>query len=249
MPKIQEVQAREILDSRGNPTVEVDIRLEDGSFGRAAVPSGASTGQFEALELRDQGSRFRGKSVFKAVSNIHRIIAPALKGADAADQEGIDRRMIELDGTENKSRLGANAVLGVSMAVARAAAAARGQTLFDYLGKGQGCLLPLPEIQIIGGGAHANWRIDVQDFLLIAVGAKQYAETLEMTFDVYHAAGDILKERNRFFGVLYGLTQASDLGTLFFGNYECCGPIGTTVHFQTRGKSFQGSSQRRRRTM
>ena len=198
---ITSIEAFQIFDSRGNPTIEVVVALENGTRGRGLVPSGASTGQFEALELRDQGHRFRGKSVFEAVSNIHRIIAPALKGADAADQEGIDRRMIELDGTENKSRLGANAILGVSMAVARAAAAARGQALFDYLGKGQGCLLPLPEIQIIGGGAHANWRIDVQDFLLIAVGAKQYAETLEMTFDVYHTAGDILKERNRYFGI------------------------------------------------
>jgi len=199
--KIETIEAYQIFDSRGNPTIEVEVALEDGTRGCGLVPSGASTGQFEALELRDGGSRFRGKSVLKAVSNIHRLIAPALRGWDASDQEGIDRRMIHLDGSENKSRLGANAILGVSMAAARAAAAARNQALFDYLGNGRGCLLPLPEIQIIGGGAHANWRIDVQDFLLIAVGAKQYAETLEMTFNVYHAAGDMLKERSRYFGL------------------------------------------------
>ncbi len=199
--KISSIEAFQIFDSRGNPTVEVAVSLKNGARGCGLVPSGASTGQFEALELRDGDSRFRGKSVLKAVSNIDRIVAPALRGWDASDQQGIDWCMIELDGTENKSRLGANAILGVSMAVARAAAASRGQALFDYLGKGRGCLLPLPEIQIIGGGAHANWRIDVQDFLLIAIGAKHYPQTLEMTFNVYHAAGDMFKERNRYFGL------------------------------------------------
>ena len=165
------------------------------------VPSGASTGQFEALELRDGESRFRGQSVFNAVRNIHNEIGPALNGTDVSEQEKIDHCMIELDGTDNKSRLGANAILGVSMATARAAAVFQGKTLFDYLGHGQGCLLPLPEIQIIGGGAHANRRIDVQDFLLVAHGAKSYAESLEMTFNVYHATGDMFKARNRFYGL------------------------------------------------
>lgn len=159
--KIETIEAFQIFDSRGNPTVEVEVLLADGSRGAGLVPSGASTGQYEALELRDAEARFRGKSVYKAVDNIHREIAPALKGQDAFNQEGVDRHMIELDGTENKNRLGANAILGVSIAVASAAAASRGQALYDYLGSGQGCLLPLPEIQIIGGGAHANWRTDV----------------------------------------------------------------------------------------
>jgi enolase len=198
---IESIDAFQIFDSRGNPTVEVEVTLKNGSRGTGLVPSGASTGQYEALELRDRISRFRGMSVFKAVNNIRTEIAPALKGKDACDQEGIDHCMIELDGTANKSRLGANAILGVSMAAAKAAAVAEGKALFDYLGKGQGYLLPLPEIQIFGGGAHANWRIDVQDFLLIANGAKNYAESLEMTFNVYHAAADILKERNHYCGL------------------------------------------------
>jgi enolase len=199
--QIESINAFQIFDSRGNPTVEVEVTLKNGTRGSGLVPSGSSTGQYEALELRDGESRFRGKSVLKAVNNIHTEIAPALKGKDVCDQEGVDRCMIELDGTDNKSRLGANAILGVSMATAKAAANSQGKSLFDYLGKGQGYLLPLPEIQIIGGGAHANWRIDVQDFLLIANGAKNYAESLEMTFNVYHAAGDILKERNLYYGL------------------------------------------------
>jgi len=199
--KIKSIDAFQIFDSRGNPTVEVEITLENGITGRGLVPSGASTGQYEALELRDGNSRFRGKSVLRAVANIRKEIAPLLAGADVEDQENIDRRMIELDGTENKQRLGANAILGVSMAAARAAAAAQGKALFDYLGREEGCLLPLPEIQIIGGGAHADWRIDIQDFMLVAVGAERYADTLEMTFNVYHAAGDILKERGQYAGI------------------------------------------------
>ena len=199
--KIETIEAFQIFDSRGNPTVEVEVVLTDGSRGAGLVPSGASTGQYEALELRDAEARFRGKSVFKAVDNVHSEIAPSLKGQDVFNQEGIDRRLIELDGTENKNRLGANAILGVSMAVARAAAVSRSLPLYEYLGNGQGCLLPLPEIQIIGGGAHANWRTDVQDFLLIANGAGSYAETLEMTYNVYHTLGDLLKKRNRYYGL------------------------------------------------
>jgi len=199
--KIKSIDAFQIFDSRGNPTVEVEITLENGITGSGLVPSGASTGQYEALELRDGNSRFRGKSVLQAVANIREEIAPLLTGAKVDDQERIDRRMIELDGTENKQRLGANAILGVSMAAARAAAAAQGRALFDYLGRSKGSLLPLPEIQIIGGGAHADWRIDIQDFMLVAVGASHYADTLEMTFNVYHAAGDILKERRQYAGI------------------------------------------------
>jgi enolase 1/2/3 len=199
---IASISAWQIFDSRGNPTVEAEVTLEDGVHGRGSVPSGASTGQFEAVELRDRDpARFRGKSVFKAIANVEEIIAPALRGRDVFDQSGLDQAMIELDGTPNKSRLGANAILSVSMAAANAAAAARGEPLFASLGNGKGNLLPLPEIQILGGGAHANWRTDVQDFLLIAPGARSFAEVMEITHDVYHAAGDILKKSGKFFGV------------------------------------------------
>lgn len=197
---ITSISAWQIFDSRGNPTVEAEIKLENGVSGRGSVPSGASTGQFEAVELRDRNpARFRGKSVFKAIANVQDIISPALRGHHIFDQAGIDQTMIELDGTPNKSRLGANAILSVSMAAANAAAAARGLPLFASLGPGN--LLPLPEIQILGGGAHANWRTDVQDFLLIAPAARNFAEVMEITHNVYHAAGDILKQRGKYFGV------------------------------------------------
>jgi enolase len=198
--KIRSVTAFQIYDSRGNPTVEAEVTLDNGATGRGLVPSGASTGQFEVLELRDgDPKRFRGKSVFKAIENIHREIAPGVIGRDALDQRGLDEALIALDGTPDKSRLGANAVLAVSMAAANAAAAARDVPLFRSLG--DGTLLPLPEIQIFGGGAHANWRTDVQDFLVIATGAKSYEETLEITFNVFHSAGDLMKERGAYFGV------------------------------------------------
>ena len=199
--KIESIEAFQIFDSRGNPTVEVDITLENGVTGRGLVPSGASTGQYEALELRDGTSRFRGKFVFQALANVHTEIAPLLKGRDVYDQEQLDHLMIDLDGTRNKRRLGANAILGVSMAAARAAAISQGKALYDYLGGGKGYLLPLPEIQIIGGGAHADWRIDIQDFMLVAVGAENYSQALEMTFNVYHATGDILKELRLYAGI------------------------------------------------
>jgi len=200
--KIDSISAWQIFDSRGNPTVEAEVVLEGGVSGRGSVPSGASTGQFEAVELRDRDSgRFRGKSVFKAIANVSDVIAPALRGRDVFDQGGLDQTMIELDGTPNKSRLGANAILSVSMAAANAAAAARQKPLFASLGNENGNLLPLPEIQILGGGAHANWRTDVQDFLLIATGARNFAEVMEITHNVYHAAGDILKKNGKFFGV------------------------------------------------
>ncbi|HKW30588.1 MAG TPA: phosphopyruvate hydratase [Verrucomicrobiae bacterium] len=200
--KITSISAYQVFDSRGNPTLETEVGLENGMRGRGTVPSGASTGQFEALELRDgDAKRYRGKSVFKAIANVQDILAPALQGCDVFDQAGLDQAMITLDGTPNKGRLGANALLGISMAAAQAAAAAQGEPLFAYLGHGRGNLLPLPEIQILGGGAHANWRTDVQDFLLIANGARSYAEVMEMTHNVYHAAGDILKQRGKYFGV------------------------------------------------
>jgi len=199
---IDSIDAFQIFDSRGNPTLEVAVRLADGTTGRGLVPSGASTGQFEALELRDgDPARFRGKSVFKAADNVRREIAPALRGTDVRDQAALDHRMIELDGTPGKSRLGANALLGVSMAIADAAARAQRLPLHRWLGGGAGRRLPLPEIQIIGGGAHAEWRTDIQDFLVIANGAASYEEALEMTFGVYHAAGDIMKRLGRRYGL------------------------------------------------
>ena len=200
--KIESIDAYQIFDSRGNPTVEAVVTLGNGVTGIGTVPSGASTGQYEALELRDRDTaRFRGKSVYQAIENIKTDIFGELKNRSVFDQKGIDQAMIELDGTENKRRLGANAILAVSMAAAHAAARARNVPLFYYLGGGKGNLLPLPEIQIIGGGAHANWRTDVQDFLLIATGARTYRETLEITHNVYHATGDILKERGRYYGL------------------------------------------------
>jgi enolase len=160
--KIETISAWQIYDSRGFPTVEAEVRLENGARGVGIAPSGASTGQFEALELRDQNpKKFRGKSVFKAITNIQIEIAPTLRGENVFDQAALDKKLIELDGTPNKSRLGANAILPVSMAAANAAANASGKALYEHLGNGQGTLLPIPEIQIIGGGAHANWRTDV----------------------------------------------------------------------------------------
>lgn len=197
--KIRSIDAFQIFDSRGNPTLEAEVTLQNGAVGRGLVPSGASTGQFEALELRDgDPSRFRGKSVFQAIENVRGEIARELTGRDVFDQRGLDEAMIALDGTPAKSRLGANAILGVSMALADAAAKARELPLFRSLG--HGTTLPLPEIQILGGGAHAHWRIDIQDFLVIATGATSYQETLEITSNVFHAAGDILKSRGALFG-------------------------------------------------
>lgn len=197
--KIASIDALQIFDSRGNPTVEAHVILENGIRGRGLVPSGASTGQFEALELRDgDDRRFRGKSVFRAIENIQREIGPCVIGRDISDQRALDEALIALDGTPGKSRLGANAILGVSMAAADAAAQARGVPLFRSLG--DGTTLPFPEIQILGGGAHANWRIDVQDFLVMATGAKTYEETLEITFEVFHAAADLMRRKGKLYG-------------------------------------------------
>ena len=192
---IRKVQAREILDSRGNPTVEVEVFLSDGSFARAAVPSGASTGVYEALELRDgDKGRYLGKGVLKAVAHVNIDIAEVVRDLDASDQAGVDRAMLALDGTEYKSRLGANAVLGVSMAVARAAAASAGMPLYRYLGGPSANLLPVPMFNILNGGVHANWQsTDLQEFMIAPVGAPNFREALRWGAETYHALKGVLK--------------------------------------------------------
>lgn len=196
MSMIEYVEAREILDSRGNPTVEVDVVLEDGSFGRAAVPSGASTGEHEAVELRDgDKSRYLGKGVLKAVENVNEIIAAEIEGMDALDQVALDRALIELDGTENKGKLGANAMLGVSMAVARAAADHLGLPLFKYLGAYKACTLPVPMANIINGGSHADNSVDFQEFMVMPVGAENFRSALRMTAEIFHNLKTVLKSR------------------------------------------------------
>ena len=193
---IVRIQGREILDSRGNPTVEVDVVLEAGDIGRAAVPSGASTGAHEAVELRDgDKSRYGGKGVRKAVGHVNKEIAAALRGAEATDQRGIDERLINLDGTANKSRLGANAVLGVSLAVARAAALAAGQPLYRYLAGDGELLLPVPMMNILNGGKHAQTKVDFQEFMVVPAGAPSYAEGLRWGAEVFHALKQTLHER------------------------------------------------------
>lgn len=194
MTEIIDVVAREILDSRGNPTVEVDVITGSGAFGRAAVPSGASTGKREALELRDKRvKRYAGKGVRKAVSNVNEEIASAIVGIDAADQVALDRKLIELDGTANKSRLGANAILGVSMAAARAAARAYGLPLFRYIGGINARYLPLPMMNIVNGGAHAANTLDIQEFMIVPVGSKSIADAVRMGAETFHSLKTILK--------------------------------------------------------
>ena len=215
--KIRSVHAHQVFDSRGNPTIEAIVELEDGTTGRGLVPSGASTGRHEALELRDgDPRRFLGRSVFRAIEHVEGEIARAVVGLDVFDQDNLDSCLIALDGTPNKSRLGANAILGVSMAAAQAAAAVRGEPLFEWLGKGHGRLLPLPEIQIFGGGRHANGRIDVQDFMIMALAARSYAETLEVAFNVYHAAGEVMRRR----GLLAGVADEGGYWPLFDSNEQ-----------------------------
>jgi enolase len=184
--QVDAVHARQILDSRGNPTVEVDVRLSSGAAGRAAVPSGASTGEFEATELRDGGDAFLGKGVTKAVGNVNGEIAESVRGRDASDQRGLDRALIELDGTPNKSRLGANAILGVSLAAAHAAAAEERQPLWRYLGGEAAHVLPVPMMNVINGGAHADNAIDFQEFMVVPVGATRFADALRMGTEVFH---------------------------------------------------------------
>jgi enolase len=199
--KISKVWAREILDSRGNPTVEVDVLLSDGASGRAAVPSGASTGQHEALELRDGEPRYGGRGVLKAVEHVNRVIGPKLRGRDARRQAEIDRFMIDLDGTPNKERLGANAILGVSLAVAKAAAAAAKQPLFRYLGGSRATTLPVPMMNILNGGVHADNSVDLQEFMVVPVGARTFAEALRMGAETFHALKAVLKEKGHSTGV------------------------------------------------
>ena len=195
MTIIQALGAREILDSRGNPTVEVEIELEDGTQARAAVPSGASTGAFEASELRDGGSRYLGKGVEKAVAFLNDEIAPEIIGFDAQDQRLIDAAMIELDGTKNKSRMGANAILGASLAVAKASAESADLSLFRYLGGPNAHLLPVPMMNILNGGAHADTNVDIQEFMIAPIGAPTFRESLRWGAEIYHALKAVLKKR------------------------------------------------------
>ena len=198
MPYIIDVYAREVMDSRGNPTIEVEVETESGAFGRAIVPSGASTGEREALELRDgDKSRFLGKGVLKAVENVNEVIAEAIIGMDVTDQNGIDRLMIELDGTHDKSKLGANAILGVSMAVARAAADYYGLPLYKYLGGFNAKVLPVPMMNVINGGAHSDAAIDFQEYMIMPVGATSVKEAIRMGAETFHALKKVLKARGQ----------------------------------------------------
>jgi enolase len=192
---IQKISAREILDSRGNPTVEVDVTLADGSFARAAVPSGASTGAFEAAELRDGGSRYLGKGVANAVDNVKNKIAPAVMGHDALDQRGLDTKMIELDATVNKSSLGANAILGVSLASAKAAAQSKNLPFYSFIGGPSANLLPIPMMNILNGGAHADTNVDIQEFMIAPIGASSFKEALRWGAEIYHNLKSVLKKR------------------------------------------------------
>ena len=195
MAIIEALGAREILDSRGNPTVEVEIQLEDGTQARAAVPSGASTGAFEAAELRDGGKRYLGKGVEKAVAFVNDEIAPEIIGLDSQDQRLVDGAMIELDGTKNKSRLGANAILGASLAVAKASADSADLSLFRYLGGPNAHLLPVPMMNILNGGAHADTNVDIQEFMIAPIGAPTFRESVRWGAEIYHALKSVLKKR------------------------------------------------------
>jgi enolase len=197
MAAISDIRARQILDSRGNPTVEADVVLESGASGRAAVPSGASTGEHEALELRDGGSEYMGKGVLGAVRNVEGPIADRVRGMDAGDQEAVDRAMIELDGSPNKGNLGANAILAVSMATARAAAADRRQPLYSYLGGDDATVLPVPLMNILNGGAHAANNVDFQEFMVVPVGADRFQDALRMGVEIFHSLAKVLKGQGK----------------------------------------------------
>ena len=202
MSYITDIWAREILDSRGNPTVEVDVMLDDGSFGRAAVPSGASTGAFEAVELRDGDStRYLGKGVLRAVANVNDVIAPELVGMDATDQRAIDSEMLAMDSSGNKGELGANAILGVSLAVAKAAAESTELTLYSYLGGANAHQIPVPMMNVLNGGAHADNNVDLQEFMIMPVGASTFSEALRMCAEIYHTLKGVLKARGLSTGV------------------------------------------------
>ena len=195
MSIIKEVKAREILDSRGNPTVEVEVKLDNSIIGRAAVPSGASTGAFEAAELRDGGKRYLGKGVQTAVKNVNEKLAPIVIGLKAEDQRNLDEQMIKLDGTKNKSNLGANAILGISLATARAAANSANQSLFKYLGGNDAKTLPVPMMNILNGGAHADTNVDIQEFMVAPIGAETFKESLRWGAEVYHSLKSVLKKK------------------------------------------------------
>src|SRR5512141_3150387 len=202
MSTIYDIQAREVLDSRGNPTVEVEVTLSGGAMGRAAVPSGASTGEHEALELRDgDKKRYLGKGVRKAVANVTDVIGPAVVGMDASDQAGLDARMIELDGTPTKAKLGANAILGVSLAAAKAAASAHELPLYRYVGGAGARTLPVPLMNILNGGAHADSNVDIQEFMVVPLGAPTFAEALRYGAEIFHALKKVLKSKGAATGV------------------------------------------------
>ena len=196
MSKIFKVNARQIFDSRGNPTVEVDVITESGSIGRAAVPSGASTGEHEAVELRDGGKKYMGKGVLSAIKNIHEIISPALIGCSVFDQKNIDKKMIELDGTSNKSKLGANSILGVSLACAKSASIEKSISLFKYLGSKKSNILPVPMMNIINGGSHSDAPISFQEFMIVPTNAKTFSHALQIGSEIFHNLKKILKSRN-----------------------------------------------------
>ena len=196
MNKIKNVLARQILDSRGNPTVEVDILLDNNFFGRAAVPSGASTGEYEANELRDQTDIYMGKSVFKAVNNINSLIAKNIIGLNPHDLQRIDSMMIELDGTKNKTKLGANAMLGVSMAVLHAAANSQQQNIYQYLNNDNEFIMPTPMMNILNGGSHADNNVDIQEFMIVPIGAKSFSNAIQMGVEIFHHLKNILIKKN-----------------------------------------------------
>ncbi len=225
MAIIDDVAAREILDSRGNPTVEVEVVLDDGTLGRAAVPSGASTGQFEAVELRDGGSRYGGKGVLKAVEAVNGPISQALVGFEADDQRAIDEMMIDLDGTENKANFGANAILGVSLAIAQAAAESAGLPLFRYVGGPNAHVLPVPMMNILNGGAHADSNVDVQEFMIAPIGADSFAEALRQGTEVYHALKAVLHER----GLSTGLGDEGGFAPNLSSNREALDLISVAI--------------------
>ncbi|MEU1985252.1 phosphopyruvate hydratase [Nocardia sp. NPDC019395] len=225
MAIIEQVGAREILDSRGNPTVEVEIALDDGTLTRAAVPSGASTGEHEAVELRDGGERYGGKGVQKAVEGVLDEIAPAVIGLDAVEQRTVDQALLDLDGTPDKSRLGANALLGVSLAVARAAAESSGLELFRYLGGPNAHVLPVPMMNILNGGAHADTGVDVQEFMVAPIGAPTFKESLRWGAEVYHALKAVLKEK----GLATGLGDEGGFAPDVAGTREALDLISVAV--------------------
>ena len=225
MASIEAVGAREILDSRGNPTVEVEVALDDGTIGRAAVPSGASTGAFEAVELRDGGDRYGGKGVQNAVTGVLDVIGPELVGFEASEQRLVDQRLQDLDGTANKERLGANAILGVSLAVAKAAAESADLPLFRYVGGPNAHLLPVPMMNILNGGAHADTAVDVQEFMIAPVGAATFAEALQHGVEVYHALKSVLKEK----GLSTGLGDEGGFAPDLASNREALDLIGEAV--------------------